>query len=1039
MAIETESNVERDCDIQMDLAKAPCFIERQFPVAKISMESYKERKANHAQTLTGLGKWWGRKPLVLVRATVLGLLLPATDDPKRDQEIFLKLMTMDDAGMRRRKKDKIDKAILYQFASDKERTQLFVSDDGAWRTDSEIAWATVDSVTRDRLFSEKPTPEVDNIAEGPRKTDTTERCREVRRLASDVKAVLDGAVFERLPYSLKLNHCCRPEEIDGPDEEAWKDINNHLRTQASSIDQLVDQLGVRRFGHRPKVGDSFSGAGSIPFESARMGCDVYASDLSPVAALLTWSALNIVGGNEEVSQQVEEAQRKAFASVEKQVVKWGIEHNDKGWRADAFLYCVETECPECGWRVPLAPSWVIGEKTRTIAILKPHSKEKRFDIEIQQGVSPTQVVAAKDSATIGEARLQCPNCNQDTPIETIRQRGRDKDPTSKYHESGLRLWENDDLVPRQGDVFGERLYCVRWIETYLTKNEAGEDVQRTRRHYRGVDESDLKREETALGLLREKFATWQHKGIIPRRRIEPGQKTTEPIRTRGWTHWHHLYTPRQLLLLGSYLQAALEIAGSNPILVADALLETCRQIDTRGVGARMMRWNSHSSKEMHASVFSNQALNTLYNYCQRTHSFLSPTSFETCNFPPVSRTVVSRDARTTDAICDYWITDPPYADAVNYHELAEFFLAWYEQNLGRISPELGNDSRRALAVQANDQIIFRKSMVECYSRLASKMNDQGMQVVMFTHQDASVWADLSLILWASGLRVTSAWCIATETDSALKQGNYVQGTVLLVCRKRIDDESVFMDEVSHLVELEVQNQLDEMLAIEDDSDPNFGDADYQLAAYAAALRVITERPIEDIDPEKEINRVRPRGEVSPIEEIIRNAVKIACDHLVPKNIDRDMWKTYSPMERFYLKGLEVETHGERRSGVYQELARGFGATNYDDLLANSKANETRLKTATEFAKKMLSGDAPFAGSLTRHVLYAVHIITKNGEVPGGLNWLKTELPNYWDVRTRAIVLLDFFAKLDAVAGMEHWKDDCNSARLLAGALRNDHG
>ncbi len=104
MAIETESNVERDCDIQMDLANAPSFIERQFPVAKISMESYKERKANHAQTLTGLGKWWGRKPLVLVRATVLGLLLPATDDPKRDQEIFLKLMTMDDAGMRRRKK-----------------------------------------------------------------------------------------------------------------------------------------------------------------------------------------------------------------------------------------------------------------------------------------------------------------------------------------------------------------------------------------------------------------------------------------------------------------------------------------------------------------------------------------------------------------------------------------------------------------------------------------------------------------------------------------------------------------------------------------------------------------------------------------------------------------------------------------------------------------------------------------------------------------------------------------------------------------------
>ena len=68
------------------------FIEVQFPVSKISKESYKERKANLGQTLTGLGKWWGRKPLILVRATILGLLLPATDNPVKDREIYLKLL-----------------------------------------------------------------------------------------------------------------------------------------------------------------------------------------------------------------------------------------------------------------------------------------------------------------------------------------------------------------------------------------------------------------------------------------------------------------------------------------------------------------------------------------------------------------------------------------------------------------------------------------------------------------------------------------------------------------------------------------------------------------------------------------------------------------------------------------------------------------------------------------------------------------------------------------------------------------------------------
>ena len=76
----------------------PAFIETQFPIARLSAEAYKERKAGASQTLTGLGKWWGRKPLVLVRAAILGMLMTASNDAKKDREIFLKILTMDDDG-----------------------------------------------------------------------------------------------------------------------------------------------------------------------------------------------------------------------------------------------------------------------------------------------------------------------------------------------------------------------------------------------------------------------------------------------------------------------------------------------------------------------------------------------------------------------------------------------------------------------------------------------------------------------------------------------------------------------------------------------------------------------------------------------------------------------------------------------------------------------------------------------------------------------------------------------------------------------------
>jgi adenine-specific DNA methylase len=36
------------------------------------------------------------------------------------------------------------------------------------------------------------------------------------------------------------------------------------------------------------MADTFCGSDQIPFEAARLGCDVYASDLNPVACMLTW-------------------------------------------------------------------------------------------------------------------------------------------------------------------------------------------------------------------------------------------------------------------------------------------------------------------------------------------------------------------------------------------------------------------------------------------------------------------------------------------------------------------------------------------------------------------------------------------------------------------------------------------------------------------------------------------------------------------------------------------------------------------------------
>jgi len=381
-----------------------------------------------------------------------------------------------------------------------------------------------------------------------------------------------------------------------------------------------------------------------------------------------------------------------------------------------------------------------------------------------------------------------------------------------------------------------------------------------------------------------------------------------------------------------------------------------------------------------------------------------------------------------------WITDPPYADAVNYHELSEFFLACYEKHIPKLFPEWYTDSKRALAIKGADAD-FRKAMVEAYRNLANHMPDNGMQVVMFTHQDAGVWADLALILWASGLKVTAAWTIATETTSALKEGNYVQGTVLLVLRKNISRESAFIDELIPDIEMEVKSQIDSMIQIEDKEEPNFSDTDYQLAAYAAALRVLTTYSrLGDIPIEQELARTRSRNEENRLVTDIENAKGVAPAYLVPQGIDKTLWKSLGAVERFYLKSLDLLSKGNRSTGSYQELARGFGVKDYLSLMASIRANEARPRTAVEFAGSLLDDNtAEFSGSLVRHVLYAIYIATKNSPV-AGREHLKL-MTTYNKERSRIVALLRYFARFSH--SIVEWREQGEKAFILAGLIEND--
>jgi putative DNA methylase len=388
-------------------------IERILPAQKVSAEAQKERKAGAGQTLTALGSYWkGRKPLILVKACVLGALLPATGDDETDLAVFEKLMAMDDEAFLRREftpssLDLVERLHDIGWMNREEAERLFVVRRRR-KVGPKIAWFiepfvmdAIDELGRVEGAYLQWSDEVE-IAE---------------RHSWNVKWV------QSFTYLDRVSGAKRPEEIDQKHlfEPIWAEVNAHLGTSAQSIPELVEQLGTLRFGRRPKVGDTFCGGGSIPFEAARLGCDVYASDLNPIACMLTWGALNIIGADAETRKAMDCQQLAVAEAVDREITELGVEHDDRGNRAKAFLYCLETRCPETGWMVPLAPHWVISTKQNVIARLRPDPAAKRFHIDVVTGASDEEMSEARVGTIQAGDLVYCiEGETYRTPITTIR-------------------------------------------------------------------------------------------------------------------------------------------------------------------------------------------------------------------------------------------------------------------------------------------------------------------------------------------------------------------------------------------------------------------------------------------------------------------------------------------------------------------------------------------------------------------------------------------------------------------------------------------
>src|SRR5690606_7042290 len=152
------------------------------------------------------------------------------------------------------------------------------------------------------------------------------------------------------------------------------------------------------------------------------------------------------------------------------------------------------------------------------------------------------------------------------------------------------------------------------------------------------------------------------------------------------------------------------------------------------------------------------------------------------------------------------------------------------------------------------------------------------------------------------------------------------------------------------------------------------------------------------------------------------------------------------------RALDIESRGERRKGMYEELARGFNLSDIRPLLLSDKANGARMLTPSGFGSGTLAvtgedgavglarrrgrtasgGPHPFATTPLRHLLFAVRETARNENDPEpGRQYLRDTFgQGYWRLRERFVHLLDWLAALGNIEEMTEWTRDSEAARIL---------
>jgi putative DNA methylase len=650
----------------------------------------------------------------------------------------------------------------------------------------------------------------------------------------------------------------------------WENTTNeHVLAEAKA--EIRRSVGEKL----PTVYDPFCGGGAIPIESQRLGLPTLASDINPVAVIITKSlteipwrfrgirpvhpslrgplnerswdkASGLAADLDAYGQDVFEAARAKIGSF------YPATRLSSGANAPtiAWLWARTVACPNpvCGATIPLVKTFGLctrpGKEWSAEPVVDRVAKTVRFE---------TRAGKPSRSGTMNRRGAQCLVCGEPVSLAYIRAEGKAKRmevqmlaivadtgrgraylPANEQHErdaaSAAPGWTIDAELVLNPRYMSPPLYGMTKFGDLFTQRQ-------------------LLAMTTLCDLIRAVHYRIEQDAVAAGMPADLGSLESGASGARAYA-----------TAVTTYLALALDRLGDY--------------------SSNLCSW--HASREVITHVFARQTLSMTWDFVE-----VNPLSDSSGNFSgaldwvrkcvaaasasaPAAAWIADATAPPPDQTPKLIATDPPYYDNVPYADLSDFFYVWLRSSIGHVYPE----SMATLLVPKREELVADQARFGSDAQKARTFFEDGLRRAFIGLREQQTSAAPALIFYAfkqteidrdepdrelagrvsigwetmlsavldAGLSITGTWPMTSELANRQRaqDSNALASSVVLVCRPRAADAPVcgradFLREVRAELPIAVQRLRDASLAATDLQQSALGPGMAIFSKYRAVL------------------------------------------------------------------------------------------------------------------------------------------------------------------------------------------------------------